>query len=126
MAIYDTLLAEDWRNDQAVMSGLSWLARNFSVSGNPGPPSEEWAKNDPKVFHYYYMYALERAGVLCKTEWIGRHAWYPEGSDALLAAQGRDGAWNGNIHDTCFAILFLKRATRPLEDVASMDDRNRK
>jgi hypothetical protein len=125
MAIYDTLLGEDWRNDQAVMSGLSWLARNFSVSGNPGPPSEEWAKNDPKVFHYYYMYALERAGVLCKTEWIGRHAWYSEGANVLLAAQGRDGAWN-DIHDTCFAILFLKRATRPLEDVASMDDRNRK
>jgi hypothetical protein len=25
------------------------------------------------------------------------------------------------VWDTCFAILFLKRATRPLMDVASVD-----
>lgn len=126
IAIYDTLLGEDWRKDPTVLSGLSWLARNFSVSGNPGPPSEEWAKGDPLWCHFYYLYALERAGVLCRTEWIGRHAWYPEGAKVLLAGQGRDGAWNESPTDTCFAILFLRRATRPLEDVASMDDRPRK
>jgi hypothetical protein len=125
LAIYDTLLGEDWRKDAGVASGLSWLARNFSVSGNPGPPSEEWAKNDTHWCHYYYLYALERAGVLCRTEWIGRRAWYAEGTTLLLAAQGKDGAWNGNPTDTCFAILFLKRVTRPLEDVASQDERRK-
>jgi hypothetical protein len=121
LAIYDTLLGEDWRKDGAVASGLSWLARNFSVTGNPGPPSEEWAKNDVKWCHFYYLYALERAGVLCRTEWMGRHAWYAEGTNVLLAGQGKDGSWNASPIDTCFAILFLKRVTRPLEDVASMD-----
>jgi len=63
--------------------------------------------------------------VLCRTEWIGRRAWYAEGTTLLLAAQGKDGAWNGNPTDTCFAILFLKRVTRPLEDVASQDERRK-
>ena len=123
LAIYDTLLGEDWRKDPGVASGLSWLARNFSVTINPGPPSEEWAKNDTHWAHFYYLYALERAGVLCRTEWIGRHAWYAEGTTMLLAGQGKDGSWNGSPSDTCFAILFLKRVTRPLEDVASQDSR---
>jgi hypothetical protein len=123
LAIFDTLLGEDWRKDRAVASGLSWLAKHFSVTGNPGPPSEEWAKNDTHWCHLYYLYALERAGMLCRTEWIGRRAWYAEGATVLLAAQGKDGAWNESTIDTCFAILFLKRATRPLEDVASMDAR---
>jgi hypothetical protein len=102
------------------------LAKHFSVTGNPGPPSEEWAKNDTHWCHFYYLYALERAGVLCRTEWIGRRAWYPEGANVLLAGQGKDGSWNDSTIDTCFAILFLKRATRPLEDIASMDERSRK
>jgi hypothetical protein len=125
LAIYDTLLGEDWRKDPAVASGLSWMAKHFSVTGNPGPPSEEWAKGDTHWCHFYYLYALERAGVLCRTEWIGQHAWYSEGATVLLAGQGKDGAWNESAGDTCFAILFLKRATRPLEDVASMDDRRK-
>jgi hypothetical protein len=126
LAIYDTLLGDDWRKDAAVRSGLSWMAKNFLASGNPGPPSEEWAKGDTHWSHFYYLYALERAGVLCRTEWMGRHAWYAEGANVLLASQGRDGAWNESLTDTCFAILFLKRATRPLEDVASRDERERK
>jgi hypothetical protein len=125
LAIYDTLLGEDWRKDPAVASGISWMAKNFSVAGNPGPPSERWCK-DTHYGHFYFLYGLERAGVLCRTEWMGRHPWYSEGAGFLLANQDRDGSWSGNIYDTCFAILFLKRATHPLEDVASLDDKGRK
>ena len=61
---------------------------------------------------------------------MGTHEWYPEGAKALLASQKVDGSWGvgtvgenkvdrGTV-DTCFAILFLKRATRPL-DVVSVD-----
>ena len=45
----------------------------------------------------------------------------------LLDAQEADGSWgfksdiDSPVWDTCFAILFLRRATRPLNDVASVD-----
>src|SRR5206468_12811238 len=89
---------------------------------NPGLP---WNWN------YYYLYALERVGMLYGTPSIGTHDWYAEGSRKLLELQQSDGSWwdrvDGNKHqggasrDTCFALLFLKRATRPPEDVASVD-----
>ena len=64
--------------------------------------------------------------MLYGTEMIGRHEWYVEGAEMLLAAQNADGSWAAKtqvnpLRDTCFAILFLRRATRPLQDVASVD-----
>jgi hypothetical protein len=53
-------------------------------------------------------------------EKIGEHDWYQEGAEYLLKNQQRDGIWNqatddrfgeGAVVDTCFAILFLKKAT---------------
>ena len=69
--------------------------------------------------HYYYLYALERLGIFLDTETFGPHEWYPRGVEYLLAKQAPDGQWNegpwpGPITETCFAILFLKRATPPL------------
>ena len=51
--------------------------------------------------------------MLFGTETLGSHKWYPEGAEALLALQQADGGWGSDI-DTCFAILFLTRATRKL------------
>ena len=45
----------------------------------------------------------------------------------LLKAQQPDGSWpptdthRNAVWDTCFSILFLRRATRPLMDIASED-----
>jgi hypothetical protein len=70
--------------------------------------------------------------LLCGVETMGGHKWYPEGVQFLLQQQRADGSWLGpvphgdrpvelnSVWDSCFAILFLKRATRPL-DVASSD-----
>lgn len=44
---------------------------------------------------------------------IGAHDWYMEGAQWLLIRQRSDGAWAGHYGenvDTCFALLFLKRA----------------
>ena len=44
---------------------------------------------------------------------IGGKDWYGWGSEVLLANQGADGSWHGEYPaavDTCFALLFLKRA----------------
>jgi hypothetical protein len=124
LAIYDYIRdpGESWKNDKDVRDGLAWLARNFSVAWNPGPHEDDrkGAENTP-IHYYYFLYALERAGMLCGTERIGTHEWYPEGVKVLLDAQKPTGEWGDGVIDTCFAVLFLGRATRPLHDVASVD-----
>jgi hypothetical protein len=117
IVIYDYISGKDWKKNEHVRSGLAWLAKNWSVTENIGPSEvEDGAANS---YLYYYLYALERLGMLYDTGKIGGHLWYPEGAKVLLDAQQKDGSWNGSrpnqpVWDTCFAILFLKRATRPL------------
>ena len=53
---------------------------------------------------------------------IGRqatHALAQQGAKVLCDIQKGGGSWGGGTVDTCFAILFLKRATRPLDMVAT-------
>jgi hypothetical protein len=104
---------KSWKNDQNIHQGLQWLAKNFSVTYNPGPYEHAQMAKDSKHQYLYYMYALERAGLLYGTEMMGTHKWYPEGAKVLIETQAANGSW-GTVDDTCFAILFLKRATRAL------------
>jgi hypothetical protein len=108
LVIYDYMLDRRWKEDSYVKAGMNWLAYNFSVNTN-----------------LYYMYGLERTGILFGTEKIGDHFWYSEGAALILKNQNADGSWGkppaakpddkGKLtHDTCFAILFLRRATRAL------------
>jgi len=119
LAIWDYIKDNDdgkkrsWKNDKDVHEGLQWLAKNFSVTYNPGPYEHGKMEKDSKAQYLYYMYALERAGMIYGTEMMGPKKWYPEGAKVLIETQGANGAW-GNVVDTCFAILFLKRATRAL------------
>ena len=62
------------------------------------------------------------------TDLIGKHDWYDLGADFLLKAQTPDGArrpQGPNSGDTVYAILFLKRATKALEDVATTSARDK-
>jgi hypothetical protein len=85
---------------------LNWLARHFIVRGNPGRTGH----------HHYYLYGLERAGSLLGTETVGVHEWYWEGAEVLLEQQRENGSWVDEWGArpetiTCYALLFLKRAT---------------
>jgi hypothetical protein len=93
------------RLERGIRDGLAWLTKHFSVTGNP-PGGRGW--------HYYYLYGLERAAVLADVRFLGDHDWYREGAEYLVRAQRRAGHWN-NLTDTCFALLFLRRATVPVK-----------
>jgi hypothetical protein len=65
----------------------------------------------------YYLWSVERVGVLYGRKNIAGKEWYPWGARLLLAAQNGNGGWGkGGSYistpavDTCFALLFLKRA----------------
>ncbi|KAF0242573.1 MAG: prenyltransferase/squalene [Planctomycetota bacterium] len=118
---------EDFKKDKSVQDGLKWIAENFTVEFNPGCDKkgpESVPSGDKWTWHYYYLYALERAGMLGEFEFIGRNDWYQIGARYLLAKQAQNGMWKSEgtaspggaspVTDTCFAILFLRRATKPV------------
>ncbi|HWG46352.1 MAG TPA: HEAT repeat domain-containing protein [Gemmataceae bacterium] len=63
---------------------------------------------------YYFLWSLERVAVALDLKTIGKKDWYGWGAEILLANQQADGSWRGDYGDsgadTCFALLFLKRA----------------
>lgn len=63
----------------------------------------------------YFLWTIERLGVLLGLEKIGGVDWYAKGADILIKSQQPDGSW-GEVHNdkglsqTAFAILFLRKA----------------
>jgi prenyltransferase beta subunit len=121
LIILRSLQRQETAKHPPVKKGLDWIGSNFTVTENPG-----YAR--PYQWHHYYLYGIERAGILGGTEKLGDHWWYSEGVDFLLKAQNlKDGSWisekngmesvGGAAADTAFAILFLRRATKPLPKV---------
>src|SRR5262249_46616060 len=61
----------------------------------------------------YFLWSVERVAVLYDLKTVGEVDWYAWGSEILLEHQGADGGWRERfpgIPDTCFALLFLRRA----------------
>ncbi len=78
-----------------------WLDVHFALESNP---------NRGETWHYYYLYGLERVGAFFERPVVGGRDWYWEGARYLVAEQKGAGDW-GDQSNTCFAVLFLKRAT---------------
>ena len=97
--------------DDGILSGWAKMGEIFKVDGNPG--GHGW--------HFYWLHGVERVGAFLGVPVMGTHRWYHEGSKYLVGKQVRDdgreqGSWTGNEgagRMTCFALLFLKRATKP-------------
>jgi hypothetical protein len=106
------------RSRRAIRDALAWLQDNFDVTKNPGQPANAW--------HHYYLYGLERAGILSRSRFVGKFDWYLEGAQFLLASQRGNGSWAGDqagTIDTSFAILFLRRSTtRPYNPAITPSD----
>jgi hypothetical protein len=94
--------------DPRLRAGL--FALNKSV-GEPGGGLP--AGHDEKRL-YYYLWSLERVCVTLDLETLDKKDWYAWGAKLLLDKQQDDGDWRGEFAqgeaDTCFALLFLKRA----------------
>jgi len=114
LVIYDYMLDRKWKDDSFVKGGMNWLTVHFEVP----------------AWNTYYLYGLERAAILFGTEKIADRFWYAEGANALISAQAADGSWGKDTDwfnttwDTCFSVLFLRRATRAL--VVTGDSRLKK
>ncbi len=104
LLIYNYMLGRASKSDSFCKAGLNWLARHYQIA----------------PWNTYYMYALERACIYANTEKLAEHVWYRDGANAYLKGQNADGSWGKDTDwfnttwDTCFAILFLRRAARPL------------
>jgi hypothetical protein len=103
LVIYRWMLKKPWAEEAHIKKGMEWLDANPKVS--------KW--------HEYYYYGLERIGMLYGTDRIGSIDWFDKGGEWLIEHQAANGSWR-NVPDTCFAILFLRRATAPLPSVASV------
>jgi hypothetical protein len=91
--------------------GVAWLAFHWSVDANTG---------SPVGYHYYYLYCLERACDMKRIHLLAGKPWYNLGAQVLVDGQlmASTGAWTkqdthrpSDILNTCFALLFLNRAT---------------
>ena len=102
--------------ERALERGVDWLHRNWTVSTNPRAGGGGGAR-----WHPYYLYGLERVGAFLRTSYLGPHDWYWDGSKRLVDSQGKDGQWatayGEDVPNTCFALLFLERATATVSGV---------
>ncbi|MCD4824261.1 MAG: DUF4159 domain-containing protein [Phycisphaerae bacterium] len=86
--------------------GLKWMTKKFSVKRNPNRGS----------WYYYYLYGLERVGMISGRHAFGSHDWYREGAAELISRQNAAGHWGRGrqMYQTAFAVLFLAKGNRPV------------
>lgn len=102
---------------EVIARGLAYLDQNFDIASNPSPHFEG---HDHDHYHYCHLYAIERTGMLSGRREFGGKGWYARGAAFLLEEQGDKGRWTDStcmrpedVLGTCFALLFLKKATIP-------------
>jgi hypothetical protein len=109
-------LAGDLGKDPAVVNGL--LALSTAVGQPTGLLKDPQGQGRLRVQAggkaYYFLWSLERVAVALDLDTIGGKDWYNWGAELLLANQRPDGTWQDEYGtygaDTCFALLFLRRA----------------
>jgi len=95
----------EYRSNRPLTHGLNWLGRHFAVDQNPLRGGQ---------YLYYWLYGLERCGILSGRRYFGTHDWYRAGAAFLVRAQNADGSWGRGLVDSAFAVLFLAKGRKPL------------
>ena len=95
--------------------GQAFLSRHFEADRNVAKVRKR------QRYHFCYLYAIERVGVLTGRKEFGEKDWYLRGARYLVDAQHKSGRWTDetcirpkDVLGTCFALLFLKKATIPV------------
>lgn len=65
VAIYDWLLRKPWKDNPKVVKGCQWIADTWDLTRNPKSVKFNVS------FQYYYIYGIERVGMLVGTDTIG-------------------------------------------------------
>jgi hypothetical protein len=104
---------QDPSKDRVVLEAFNLLGRWIDLMAAADDNKKPQVNGINGKF-YYFLWSLERVAVAYNVDKLGQTDWYDWGADILLANQGLDGGWNNGAHregpDTCFALLFLKRA----------------
>jgi hypothetical protein len=123
MICLNSLGSKDPKSDVIVTRALAWIRGHGDVDNNVGVDMSSTI--GASTWQYYHLYSLERAGRVLGAADVGGKAWYGPGAKWILSTQKGDGHWEDSYRqdpaptylstaDTCFALLFLTRATRPL------------
>jgi hypothetical protein len=98
-------------HDAYIVGGFQYLHQYLTSAFAAG---DSWKGDTPEIRDnaYYALWSLERVAVAYNLRTIGELDWYAGGARFLLAKQHDDGGWQGawDLADTCFALLFLRRA----------------
>ncbi|MCD4658188.1 MAG: hypothetical protein K8S87_11675, partial [Planctomycetes bacterium] len=62
-----------FRIRDSLHSAMAFFQTYYDITGNPNASGR-------RSWYYYYLYGIERVGMLMGTEYIGEHEWYPEGA----------------------------------------------
>lgn len=99
--------------DPAIEKGFAFLGQHL---GNPTGTARPRSRNREAI-NLYFLWTVERCGVLYNRREIGGKDWYRWGAELILSHQRPDGSWAAGGYygslpplNTSFALLFLKRA----------------
>lgn len=105
---------KDISKDASITKAIAYLTtcvgKPLGWNGTDAKPAGIPAARDRA---YYYLWSLERMCMGLNLETVGKNDWYNWGAEILLGNQNVDGSWTGQhgvYSDTCFALLFLKKA----------------
>jgi hypothetical protein len=105
------------RERPEVRRTLAWLAKDLDPAKNRGASDAFGKKKGQRgdnFWKHYWLWSLERACAAAGVGELEGKDWYALGAEHLVAKQREDGAWRDPeqpLQATCFALLFLKRAT---------------
>ncbi len=111
--VFHPVRCGQFEEDRRLAAGLAWIDTWFSVEQNPYVVNGQASPARVPAGIWYYLYCLERVGILSGNKYIGKRDWYRLGAVRAVDTQQKDGSW-GDEAETAFAILFLAKGHTPL------------